>query len=62
MRMLGFWAAVVCWALLSGSQIAVAGDFLIVPGLSLPGFAALIALMLVGSVVALVHRTGIRGS
>ncbi len=54
--------ALVCQDGVDPTTFQVAGDFLMVPGLSLEGLAILVSLILAGSVVVLVHRTRVERS
>jgi hypothetical protein len=54
--------ATVCQDGISPTSNQVAGNFMIVPGLSFEGLLILISLMSVGSLVSLVRRESVRGS
>jgi hypothetical protein len=54
--------AQVCQDGADPTSFQVAGDFLMVPGLSPEGFAILVSLILAGSVVVLVHRASVSRS
>jgi hypothetical protein len=54
--------ALVCQDGANPTSYQVAGDFLMVPGLSPEGLAILVSLILAGSVVVLVRRASASGS